>query len=94
MAIRVGLDHRTTYRYDRTGDSPTIPVHTPLIFDIVDTWTDHATGGCSYHVAPPGGRHHETFRAMRFSGPITLAAFVKRNAKSTSYGRARHRTRS
>jgi uncharacterized protein (DUF2126 family) len=40
---------------------PTIGVHSPLVFDIVDTWNNRSLGGCTYHVAHPGGLSHSTF---------------------------------
>ncbi|RYD22509.1 MAG: transglutaminase family protein [Verrucomicrobiaceae bacterium] len=40
---------------------PTIPAHTPLVFDLLDTWNDRSMGGCTYHAAHPGGRNHESF---------------------------------
>jgi uncharacterized protein (DUF2126 family)/transglutaminase-like putative cysteine protease len=57
---------------------PTIPVHTPLVFDLIDTWNDTAIGGCTYHSFHPGGRSSESFPVNSYEAEARrLARFFR-----------------
>jgi uncharacterized protein (DUF2126 family)/transglutaminase-like putative cysteine protease len=43
------------------GLHPTIAAHEPLVLEIWDGWRKRSLGGCTYHVAHPGGRNFEVF---------------------------------
>ena len=50
------------YRARRLSASlhPTVPVHTPLAFDLIDTWKGRSIGRCTYYAGPPGGGVYRT----------------------------------
>ena len=76
---------------------PHIPVHGPLVFDLVDRWGERSLGGATYHVTHPGGRSHdkrpvnaleaEGRRRARFarSGHTQGKIELKRVPKSTDF---------
>ena len=50
---------------------PTIPIHTPLVFDLVDTWSRRSIGGCTAPRRAPGrtGLRHLPGERLRGRGP-------------------------
>lgn len=59
---------------------PTIGVHTPLHFDLLDQASRLSLGGCIYYVGHPGGRNYETF-------PVNSnEAQARRSARFAEYG--------
>jgi uncharacterized protein (DUF2126 family)/transglutaminase-like putative cysteine protease len=59
---------------------PTIGIHAPLVFDVLDTWNRHAIAGCRYHVSHPGGLSSEVFPRNSFE------AETRRGARFWAFG--------
>ena len=59
---------------------PTIGVHTPLVIDLFDTWSNRSVAGCTYYVGHPGGRNYETFPVNSYE------AEGRRNARFATQG--------
>ena len=53
---------------------PTIGVHAPLVFEVIDAWNELSLGGCAWHVSHPGGLSFETFPVNAYAAETRRAA--------------------
>jgi uncharacterized protein (DUF2126 family) len=53
---------------------PTIPIDSPLVFDLVDSWNQRSIGGCQYHVSNPTGLNSTDFPINAFEAESRRAS--------------------
>ena len=64
---------------------PTIGVHSPLRFELVDRATRLSMGGCTYHVVHPGGRGTDRFPVNSFEAESRRTARFDKNSMTGGY---------
>ena len=52
---------------------PSMNPHSPLVFEIVDTWEERSLGGCTYYVNRPSGELYQQFPANRQEAELRMA---------------------
>ncbi|MDA0657864.1 MAG: transglutaminase family protein [Planctomycetota bacterium] len=69
---------------------PLIPVDTPLVFDLVDTWMRRSLGGGQYHVGHPGGLNPAAYPVNAFEAESRRAARFRTTGHTSDGGPWRH----
>ena len=60
---------------------PTVPIHAPLVFDLIDRWKQRSIRQCTYYVGPPRGG---TYEALPVDAPEAEARRTERFQVSAS----------
>ena len=65
---------------------PSLPLQTPLVFDLFDRFTETIIDGSRYHVAHPGGRNYQKFPINEYEAQARrLARFEADGQTAATY---------